>query len=367
MIRLLQLKNVDGKPIVTQLIGDEARAAVSAPPLEPGTLRWIDISNQSQAELELLAQGYKFHPLALEDCLHFDQRPKLEEYSGQTPYLFIVTHNFAVVPMLGKNAPEDENSLHVPRVLRVSSRTQRCIVTVLETHAFLGQGFLVTVHAQVSPALETAWQRALHDPGLWGRGVDFLYYLMADLLCDSNFPVLEQIGDILDDMEETILANPSREDLHRIYSLRKTLVTMRRVLSPQRDVMGTLFRHGGSACVGERTAPYFRDIYDHLTRIHESIEAGRDLLGNCVDAYMSAVGQRTNEIMKQLTILSAVMLPVTFLSGLFGMNFQMMPNNSWVAFGLALGFMFIVVPGGMYLWVRHKGWLGNDTADPSQE
>ena len=174
--------------------------------------------------------------------------------------------------------------------------------------------------------------------------------------------MIEQVGDILDDMEETILANPTPDDLHRIYSLRKMLVTMRRVLSPQRDVMGNLSRHGGGACVGERTGPYFRDIYDHLTRIYESIEAGRDLLGNCVDAYMSAVGQRTNEIMKRLTILSAVLLPVTFLSGLFGMNFSMMPNDSWVVFSLAIILMFGVIPGGMYLWVRHKGWIGSDSA-----
>jgi magnesium transporter len=169
--------------------------------------------------------------------------------------------------------------------------------------------------------------------------------------------VLEQLGEILDEMEESLFDNPSRTDLHRIYSLRKTLVSMRRVLSPQRDVMGNLARHGGSACVSEKTAPYFRDIYDHLTRIHESIEAGRDLLGNCVDAYMSAVGQRTNEIMKQLTILSAVLLPVTFLSGLFGMNFEMMPFRSPIAFGLALLLMFGIIPGMMYLWFRRKGWL----------
>ena len=236
----------------------------------------------------------------------------------------------------------------------------------METHAFLGPGYLVTVHAQGSPAIETVWQRVIHEPALIARGTDFVYYLMSDLKCDSNFPVLEQVGDILDDMEETILANPTPDDLHRIYSLRKMLVTMRRVLSPQRDVMGNLSRHGGGACVGERTGPYFRDIYDHLTRIHESIEAGRDLLGNCVDAYMSAVGQRTNEIMKRLTILSAVLLPVTFLSGLFGMNFNMMPNNSWVAFTLALILMFIVIPGGMYLWFRHKGWIG-DTAPPAEK
>src|SRR5690242_20023033 len=98
MIRVLQLTSVDGKPKVTQLVGDAARAAVAAPVAEPGTLCWVDVSNQSQSEIELLAQGYKFHPLALEDCLHFDQRPKLEEYTGQSPYLFVVTHNFAVVP-----------------------------------------------------------------------------------------------------------------------------------------------------------------------------------------------------------------------------------------------------------------------------
>jgi magnesium transporter len=368
MIRVIQLTNTDGKPQATQLTGEEARRAVVTP-AEPGVLRWVDVCQQTQADIDLLAQGYKFHPLALEDCLHFDQRPKLEEYSGQSPYLFVVTHNFAVVPSVGREAQLDEHSLHVPRVLRVVSRTQRCLVTVLETHAFLGQGYLVTVHAQVSPALEAAWQRALHEPTLFARGPDFVYYLLSDLLCDSNFPVLEQIGDILDDMEEAILADPTRADLHNIYSLRKTLVTMRRVLSPQRDVMGNLWRHGGTACVSDRTAPYYRDIYDHLTRIHESIEAGRDLLGNCVDAYMSAVGQRTNEIMKQLTILSAVLLPATFLSGLFGMNFTMMPNNSWVAFGVALMLMFVIVPGGMYLFFRRRGWLGNEVIShhPSEE
>ena len=348
-------------------LATQAKAAVVTPMQEPGTLCWVDISNQTQAEIDLLAQGYKFHPLALEDCLHFDQRPKIEEYTGASPYLFIVTHNFAVIPTSGTAADEDENSLHFPRVLRISSRTQRCIVSVMETHAFLGPSFLVTVHAHGSPAIETIWQRVIHEPGLIARGADFVYYLMSDLKCDSNFPVLEQVGDILDDMEETILANPTREDLHRIYSLRKMLVTMRRVLSPQRDVMGNLSRHGGGACVGERTGPYFRDIYDHLTRIHESIEAGRDLLGNCVDAYMSAVGQRTNDIMKQLTILSAVLLPLTFVSGLFGMNFDMMPNKSWTTFALAMALMFLVIPGGMYLYFRHKGWLGSDTVTPPAE
>lgn len=357
MIRVLELRTEGGQQRISELKGEAARAACAMPPPGSGIMRWVDVSEQTQADIDLLAQGFRFHPLALEDCLHFDQRPKLEEYSGQSPYLFVVTHNFAVLPMPVRGLSDSENSMHMPRVLWAECRTRRVAVTVLETHAFLGQGFLVTVHDQVSPALATAWQKVLHDPQLMSRGTDFVYYLMADLLCDANFPVLEQLGDILDEMEEAIFDRPSRIDLHRIYSLRKTLVAMRRVLSPQRDVMGNLARHGGLSLIGDRTAPYFRDIYDHLTRIYESIEAGRDLLSSCVDAYMSAVAQRTNEIMKQLTILSSVLLPVTFLSGLFGMNFEGMPFKSHGFFLFALVLMFMVVPGTLYLWFRTRGWL----------
>ncbi len=362
MIRILEYSTENGLPVVREVTDDRARVLATTP--QVGTVRWVDISKQTPEDLDMIAQGFRFHPLAVEDCLHFDQRPKLEEYAGQSPYLFIVTHNFTILPAT-KSLLTDENSLHVPRLLWAESRSQMIALTMLETHAFLGQNFLVTVHDQHSPALEQTWNRVKHDPQLLGRGPDFVYYLLADGLCDANFPVLEQLGDILDEMEESLFDNPSRADLHRIYSMRKTLVSMRRVLSPQRDVMGNLARHGGSACVSDRTAPYFRDIYDHLTRIYESIEAGRDLLGNCVDAYMSAVGQRTNEIMKQLTILSALLLPVTFLSGLFGMNFELMPFKSPTAFTLALVLMFGVVPGGMFLWFRRKGWLVSDSSDES--
>lgn len=361
MIRVLELRIEGGQPKVTELKGDAARAACAAPPPGSGIMRWVDVSEQTQADIDLLAQGFRFHPLALEDCLHFDQRPKLEEYAGAGSYLFVVTHNFAVLPTPSRALDgENSHSMHMPRVLWAECRTRRIAVTVLETHAFIGQGFLVTVHDQVSPALAGAWQKVMHDPQLMSRGTDFVYYLMADLLCDANFPVLEQLGEVLDEMEEAIFDQPSRLDLHRIYSLRKTLVAMRRVLSPQRDVMGNLSRHGGSTLIGDRTAPYFRDIYDHLTRIYESIEAGRDLLSSCVDAYMSAVAQRTNEIMKQLTLLSSLLLPVTFLSGLFGMNFEMMPFKSRPAFIAALVLMFVVVPGTLFVWFRKKGWLGGD-------
>ncbi len=355
MIRALHLPSLEGA-VVTELSGDNARTVLLDP--QRSGLFWVDITNQSQRDIDLLAQAFKFHPLALEDCLHFDQRPKLEEYAGNNPYLFVVTHNFVVmhVPEESQQLSE-ESSIALPRHVMARGRNRRYALQVLEVHAFLGQSFLVTVHAEPSAAIDTVFQRAQKDSQLLSRGPDFVYYQIADMLCDSNFPVLEQLGDLLDELEEAILTNPTRSDLRCIYSLRKTLVSMRRVLSPQRDVMGSLFRLGGSAAINQRTAPYFRDIYDHLTRLYESIEAGRDLLSSCIDAYLSTIGQRTNEIMKQLTVLSCILLPMSFVTGFFGMNFQAMPFTSPYWFWFSLVAMFIFIPTGMFFFFRRKGWL----------
>jgi len=358
MIRALHLPPIDGTTL-SELGGDDARKALLDP--QRSGLWWVDITCQTQRDIDLLAQAFKFHPLALEDCLHFDQRPKLEEYAGANPYLFLVTHTCVVSPTPLKGESLDESSMVVQRHLLARGRTRNLAMQILEVHAFLGHSFLVTVHSEPSSSIDTIFQRVRHDGQLLSRGPDFIYYLLVDLLTDANFPVLEQIGDLLDDLEGAILKsqNPTRSDLGCIYSLRKALVTMRRALSPQRDVMGALFRQGGSSCVTQRTAPYFRDVYDHLTRIYESIEAGRDLLSNCIDAYLSTVGQRTNEIMKQLTILSCILLPMTFVTGFFGMNFHALPVESKTWFWGAMIAMFIGIPIGIYVFFRRKGWIGS--------
>ncbi len=356
MFRLLILS--PDNSAITQLTGDEAKAALRDPQ-RTGQL-WLDITGQGQADIDLLAQVFRFHPLALEDCLHFDQRAKLEEYPGPKPYLFVVTHNFVAVPSLPQHYSEpagDESSIYLPRHMLARGRRGRLAMQVLEMHAFLGQGMLVTIHAEPSSAIDSVFHRVRLEPQLMARGSDFVYYLIADVLCDSNFPVLEQLSDLLDELESSILRDASPDDQKNIYSLRKTLVRMRRAISPQRDVMGALFRHGGSSCISERTAPYFRDIYDHLTRVYESIEAGRDLVGNCMDSYQSTVSQRTNDIMKSLTMLSAFMLPMTFLTGFFGMNFESLPfkSNLWLWSSLFL--IFIGVPVGMLAFFQRQGWL----------
>lgn len=303
-----------------------------APP-DADTTRWIDLAEPDVASLELLRERFRFHPLAIEDCAHLDQRPKLEEYGD---HLFLVTQGFTCPGVRVKD------------------------LVLHEIHAFLGERYLVTVHADAVPALEEVWQRASAEPGTLERGADFAYYLLGDALVDSNFPILDRIADELEELEENVLKTPTREDLARTLELKRHLVTMRKVLSPQRDTMAMLARRG-HARVSERTSLYFRDVYDHLSRINESIETNRDLLSSALEAYLSAVSNRTNEIMKTLTLLSAVFLPLTFVVGFFGQNFANLPGfPGWMrSDGLSYAMIAVcfATPFVMLLWFRRKRWL----------
>ncbi len=309
----------------------EGSSHVGPPP--EACLRWIDVSDQDEAQLEILREQFHFHPLPIEDCLHFDQRPKVEEY---TSYLFVVTQGFAC------------------------QEEQIQDLAIKELHAFIAGNYLVTVHTDEIEALEIVWRRAAGDPELVRRGVDFLYYLIADRMVDDNFPILDKITEELELLEDAVLYNPARKDLTRIFELKHHLVTMRKVLSPQRDVLATLSKRSDPH-ISERTVLYYRDIYDHLLRINESIEANRDLLGNALEAYLSSVSQRTNEIMKYLTIMSAVFLPLAFVVGFFGQNFDNLGSfKQWIHSDTLMWvmlFLCLAIPISMIQWFRHKQWL----------
>jgi magnesium transporter len=298
-----------------------------------GMLRWIDLRSPEPQHLEILRERFDFHPLTIEDCAHLDQRPKLEEYRD---HFFLVTQGFACA---GDKVEELE---------------------LQELQTFLSERYLVTVHEGPIAALDKTWLRLAGEPKLLERGVDFVYYLVADALVDDNFPILDRIADELDEIEDAVLESPRRKDLQRIFELKRHLVSMRKVLSPQRDVLGLLVRRGDSR-ISERTAVYLRDVYDHLVRINESIEANRDLLGNALEAYMSAVSQRTNEIMKYLTVMSAIFLPLSFIVGFFGQNFDNLPLlRDWVHSDRLMWSMIALcaaLPVGMFAWFRHKDWL----------
>jgi magnesium transporter len=320
MFRVLDI-GPEGNPTISE--GD---AAVRPPP--SGIMRWIDLEAQDEPQLRVLQERFGFHPLTIEDCQHFDQRAKVEEYGG---YLFIVTHGIECAARAASD------------------------LGVHEVHAFLGERYLITVHEKPIQSLSTVWQRCAGDPGLGRRGADFVYYLVADGLIDMNFPLLDQMADEIEDLEDRVLGAPRRTDLQHIFALKRALVQIRKLVSPQRDVFGLLAKRGGGT-VSEKTAFYFRDLYDHLVRITESVETSRDLLGNALDAYLTMISNRTNDIMKRLTILSSIFMPLTFVTGFFGQNFQHLPFGS-DALMYAMIIACITLPAGMLFWFYRSRWI----------
>ncbi|MCY1079093.1 magnesium/cobalt transporter CorA [Archangium lansingense] len=292
----------------------------------PGA-KWIDVLHPTEEEMKRLGERYGLHKLAIEDALHVDQRPKLEEYPN---HQFIVLQGFT------------------------SQAHDVCELTLHEHHFFLGPDWLISVHELPFEGLEQVRQRVRDEPqATMERGVDFLLYLLADALVDRNFPVLDRFNDELEDLESAVFENPQPEQLQRIFELKRSLVSLRRVLSPQRDVMGFLARRGIHN-IQERTALYFRDVYDHLVRLYEQIDAGRDLVGNVMDGYLSMMANRTSEISKQLTIIATIFLPLSFITGFFGQNFEVLSRREflWVmlvsVFGLPIALLF---------WFKRNRWI----------
>ncbi len=344
----------DGNLVVRENVQD-----VTLP--DEGSLRWVDLRGQEWG-LERLRAEFSFHPLAIEDCKVFDQRPKLEEYRD---HLFLVTQSFAsggdAPPAEAKASTKRPPSSESERSARLSSAGfEHAGLQLFELHAFLGKNYLVTVHSEKIDALEQVWSRVVDNPGLLERGVDFVYYLIASRLVEANFPILDSITDELETIEDRVLEAPARQDLTRIFELKRRLVLMRKVLSPQRDTMVMLGRRGDPR-VSERSSHYFRDVHDQLVRLNESIESNRDLLANALDAYLSAVSNRTNEIMKSLTLLSAVFLPLAFIVGFFGQNFSALPGlPNWTeshALMLVMLGLCIATPIAMFAWFRLRRWI----------
>lgn len=325
MLRVLELPT-DGAPSQ-----HDDRERLHPPP--DGTRRWIDLEGEGDEQrdlLEILRQRFGLHPLAIEDCISFDQRPKLEEYDD---HLFVVTH--------------------AVRLLRDAAGVERA--EALEVHAFLGDSWLITVHVERVEALESAWSRASSEASVGRRGVDFLYYLVSSACVDAAFPVLDHLVERLEEVEDVVLHRPRPVDLSRILELKRMLIAVRRIVTPQRDVFAALERRDEPQISG-RTRPYFRDVHDHLVRMGEQLEASRTQLNDALDAYLTAVSNRTNEIMKRLTILSAIFLPLTFLTGFFGQNFTGLPFHSGVWLGVMLA-SCALVPVGMVSFFMWRRWL----------
>jgi len=289
---------------------------------------WLDLTDPGVPEANTLREAFSFHPLALEDMLKRDQRPKLEDYGD---YMFLVYY--------GVGAGSD-GGIHLE-----------------EVHAFLSGGYLVTSHRHRCAVLEEARERlSAQEP----RSEQFVVYRVIDGLTDSFFPVLERLDDQMEQLDEEIFEHPTPVHLEQITALRRDLVELRRVVAPQRDLLARniddILEIPGLEADSRN---YFRDVYDHAIRISDQIDSYRDLLQGTRDAYLSVVSNRLNQITKQLTVVATIFLPLSFLVGFFGQNFKWLVEkinteaDFWV-WGIGSLVLSVV---GLLIWFRRGSYL----------
>jgi magnesium transporter len=294
--------------------------------LEQGVF-WLDLPRPGDDDLALLEDVLDLHPLAIEDSAHFGQRPKLEAYDS-----------FAFVVLYG-HAPDED--------------------LLVEVHCYVSERFLVTVHRDDAPALEEL-HRAYRLRAEVPEDAVELLHRVADALVDSFFPVLGQFDDRLELIEDSLVASPKSEHLRDVFTMRRRLAGLRRVLGPQRDLMGRL--SSGTAALPGLTAEherYFRDVYDHLIRLSELIESAREVMASTIDIYLSASSQRMNAVMKQLAVIATIFLPLTFITGVFGQNFGWMVDHidTWWAFlVLGVGSQLVAI-ALLLLFFKRRGWF----------
>ncbi len=303
-----------------------ADPALGGPP-PAGVRRWLDLTRPSDEELFSVVRAFRFHAVALDDCRRVDPRPKLAPFDD---HLFVVMH-------------------------RLTCSEQPFAVHAAELHAFIGENFLVTVHDEPLAELDQTLDKVEHDAEAGKRGPDFWYYLLADRIVTSTYETLEVIARAVEDTEEHVLAGGQNEVVDRIFTLKRQLAVARRLVSPQRELFSSLAKWG-APLIQEKSVFFYRSVHDELVRAVESIESHRELLSNALDAHFSAVSQRMNEIMKHLTLLSSIFLPLTFVTGFFGMNFEHLPFASDALMWSGILACFFL-PGAMLYWFKTNRWI----------
>jgi magnesium transporter len=294
-----------------------------------GALHWIDLEDPTVKEAQILEDPFHFHPLAIEDCLSEVHHPKVDDYDA---YVFLIVHGIRF------DAPTDE---FITRELDV----------------FLGQNFLVTHHEGPMRSITAARDQCGRNiqAGM-PKGVDFLLHQILDSIFEHYFPNLDAIEDKIQLVQVEVFEKPTRETLDRIFVLKRDVMQLRRICTPQREIVHRLSR-GEFQVIRPKAGVYFRDIYDNLYRIVDASYSYQDLMQGTLDAYLSAVNNRLNETMKRLTVLGAVFASMTVITGIYGMNFEHMPELRW---RLGYPFVFVlmgVVAAGLLYFFKKKEWV----------
>lgn len=314
--------------------------------LDTNSVSWVDVQGLGNQDiLQRLGQSFDLHPLILEDIVNMVERPKIEDYEDQ---LVIIAH--MVVPN------NNNGSFYGEQVSLV-----------------LGKYYVLTVQEEPEhDCFDGVRTRIDKSKGIIRRqGSDYLAYALLDAIIDGFFPVLELYGERIDDLEEEVIINPSQKTLQKIYQIRRELLQLRRGIWPQRDAINSLIRDG-SELISPDVRIYLRDCYDHTVQLIDILETYRELVAGLMDVYLSAVSNKMNEIMKLLTVVSSIFIPLTFIAGVYGMNFNTeksphnMPELNWYwGYPLCLVLMLLVAITLLYLFWR-RGWLSNSANLPRE-
>lgn len=294
---------------------------------------WVDFQGEPVGTCQpILLNTFGFHPLAVDDALEESHVPKLDDWGE---YVYIVMHAAAI--QAGSYAIES-----------------------LELDIFLGRNYIVTHHDHPIAPVDEIWSLIQRDQRHMKSGVDHIIYLLTDHIATHYMLLVESLDDKIDDIEAEIFDRPKRDTVERVFAIKRAVLYLRRIIAPQREVLNKLARED-IQMIDARDRIYFRDVYDHYVRLYDIIEGVRDLVSGTLDTYLSVTNNRMNDIMKTLTVITTLFMPISFLSGFFGMNFfqPTHPLDVWTglpAFLISLG-LFILTPTGMFLWIRRRGWM----------
>jgi magnesium transporter len=292
-------------------------------------LHWIDLEDPTVKEATILEDPFHFHPLAIEDCLSEVHHPKVDDYEE---YVFIIVHG-----------------------IRFDAPTDQFITRELDV--FLGRNYLITHHRGPMRSITAAREQCGKNlQAAMPKGVDFLLHQVLDQMFEHYFPNLDAIEDKIQLVQVEVFENPTRETLDRIFVLKRDAMHLRRICTPQREIVHRLSR-GEFRAISPKAAFYFRDIYDNLYRIVDASFAYQDMIQGTLDAYLTAVSNRLNETMKRLTVIGAIFAALTVITGVYGMNFEHMPELKWRFGYLLVWFLMAGVTAALVWYFKKKEWI----------
>lgn len=309
-------------------------------------IAWIEVAGIHDAGMiEKIGQQFSIHPLVLEDILNTTQRPKFEEYDN---YLFLVMR----VPF----SRQDRENAEVNHSLPAGS-DQKPEISFEQVSLLFGKDWVLSFTESDRQIFAPVRERILNGKGrLRSQGTDYLTYALVDVIVDQFFVVLEDLGEDIEFLDEELVRQPGPVLLRQIHAFKRQMMYLHKAVWPVREIIGSFERCGSRFCSPD-TGPYLRDAYDHIIQVIDTVETYRDLISGMLDIYLSSISYRLNEVMKVLTIISTLFIPLTFIAGVYGMNFENLPGLRWEYGYIFVGSIMGMIALAMLRYFRVKKWI----------